>query len=96
MKKSFEFSFDDESAKATGRRSDQITIEHSGRVETLKVRAADGSVSIYANKEALLTLGKVLLKMGLGDYRNGFHLHLGEDFGFDPLNTDPLTIVIVE
>jgi hypothetical protein len=50
--------------------------------------------TIYLNKTACVFLAKLLLQMGLGSARKGYHLHLGQNF--EPDEAEALRIVIVE
>jgi hypothetical protein len=78
--KNFEFQFLDESAAATGERYDRITFPRNTGDESLNVEMIDGSPTIVGNRDGLLKLAKILAQMALSDYREGFHLHLDQDF----------------
>lgn len=81
MKRQFEFEFEDESPRA-------ITFEHSESVdEKLSVLVEHGVSVIYANRAALLVLGRTLIKMAICAYPDGFHVHLEEDFDVDKPET---------
>jgi hypothetical protein len=77
--KRFVFEFDDESAAASGVRTDGITFECSGD-ESLSVEVSEGATYLFANRAGMITLAKMLLKLGLSDYKSGFHFHLAKDF----------------
>ncbi len=78
MKRQFEFEFEDESQTNT------ISFEHNELVnEKLTVSVEAGVAVIYANRQALLVLGKTLIKMAICPYHDGFHIHLEEDFDGD-------------
>lgn len=95
MKKSFTLEFEDGSAAATGRPNDGISLELSGD-ESLKVEIHQGIPMVWASRAALVALGKTLLKMGLSEYKPGFHLQFREDFGDDAARPDVLTIGIAK
>jgi len=81
-KKKFNFEFIDESAKASAAKNDKITYEYLGD-EKLSLQVIDGATYLFANKAGMLTLAKTLLKLGLSDYKEGFHVHLHKDFYAD-------------
>jgi hypothetical protein len=91
MKKVFHFEFDDESAGATGKLHDGISYECS-ETERLSTTTINDAPAIFANPDGLLTLAKILVKMGMSNYKSGFHLHLQKDFSSDP--PDVLTISV--
>jgi hypothetical protein len=74
MDKRFEFTFKDESARNT------ISFDYENYEERLVLRTEGDVVYLEANPEALLTLAKLMIKMALCDYSNGFHVHVPEDF----------------
>jgi hypothetical protein len=51
--------------------------------EVLEVVAENGNPILYLNRSGLLTLAKLLVKMSLGPYTNGFHIHLNGNFNAD-------------
>jgi hypothetical protein len=78
MKRRFEFEFEDESDLRT------ISFDYKeSNGEELRALIEDGIPVIYANPAALLVLAKVLIKMAVCEYRDGFHVHLEEDFDAD-------------
>ncbi len=84
MKKVFQFEFDDESATESGRQQDRITYDCSAEEdERLRIEMVNGVPFIFANSSGLLTLAKILVKIALGKYKNGFHVHLHQDFNAD-------------
>ncbi len=84
MKKVFHFEFDDESAAESGSKHDRITYECStAENERLRIDMVDGVPFIFANGSGLLTLAKILLKIALSKYKDGFHVHLHQDFNAD-------------
>lgn len=88
MKKTFTFEFEEEKANI-------LTYECSmAEDEKLSVSVEHGMPTIYANRSALLTLAKLLIKMGSGTYGGGFHVHLHEDFNSDM--PDCLTVILDE
>ncbi|MFY9745090.1 MAG: hypothetical protein WA891_11875 [Acidobacteriaceae bacterium] len=82
MKKRFVIEFEDGSAKATGKKHDGITYPCSGD-ERLYLIHVEGVPFISGNSQGLVTLGTVLIQIGTGDYKGGFHVHLREDFDGD-------------
>lgn len=75
--KSFNFEFEDE-------RTNHITFEYSpDGDEQLDTLVEKGLPILYANRPALLSLAKLFAKMALGDYTDGFHVHLRKDFDAD-------------
>jgi hypothetical protein len=71
--------FSDGSAKATGALHDGISMSYSGK-ELLRKSDVNGVPYIYGNGAGLVRLGEILIQIGLSEYKNGFHLHIGEDF----------------
>jgi hypothetical protein len=82
LKKSHLVEFLDGSAKATGRRNDDISSSYSGE-ESLSRFEVDGVSCISGNSAGLVKLGELLIQIGLSEYENGFHLHIREDFDAD-------------
>jgi hypothetical protein len=48
--------------------------------EVLQVTIVGGTPMISLNRSGMLALAKFLIKMGLGPYSDGFHVHLYSDF----------------
>jgi len=44
----------------------------------------------------MLTLAKLLIQLSLGEYKNGFHIHLRDNFSDDAAKPDVLTILLNE
>jgi hypothetical protein len=75
--KSFQFEFEEE-------RTNHITFDYSPEAdEELDTAVEYGVPTLYANRPALLSLAKMFIKMALGDYRDGFHVHLNKDLNAD-------------
>ena len=87
-KKTFSYEFEDHSP-----RSIRYEVEQGG---TLSASVENGVPFIYANREGMLTLAKLLLQLSLGQYKNGFHIHLRSDFSDDAGNQDVLTFLLNE
>jgi hypothetical protein len=86
MNKKFEYVFTDESPRT-------ISFDYDEKSEEkMSVVVENGTCVIYANQFALLTLAKVLVKMGLCGYQKGFHIHIGEDFDVD--NPECLRVIL--
>jgi hypothetical protein len=84
MKKTFLFEFEDGSAKATGNKWDGMSISYAEGHNVIKVFGqADGVPTISGNSSGLLTLGQMLIQMGMSEYRDGYHIHIYEDFHAD-------------
>jgi len=84
MKKVFHLDFDDESAAESGNKHDGISYESSAAEdERLRIEMIDGVPFIFANGSGLLTLARILIKIALSKYKDGFHVHLHRDFNAD-------------
>jgi hypothetical protein len=76
--KKFEFEFEDLSSKNT------ISFEYDEEVEEkMSVLCENDVPVIYVNRQALLFLAKAFIKMALGEYSTGFHIHLSQDLDAD-------------
>jgi hypothetical protein len=88
MKKTFMFEFEEE-------KTNTLTYECSmAEDEKLSTGVENGEATIYANRSALITLAKLLLKMALGPYTGGFHVHLHQDFNSELPNC--LTVILTD
>jgi hypothetical protein len=89
MKKKFKFEFEDDSLE------NRITFEYDdfSDDEILDVSINKGTTTLYANREGFMVLAKTFVKIALGNYKYGFHIHLGKDFGD---GDDIITITLVE
>ena len=84
MKKQFIFEFEDGSAKSTGQRWDGMTTDFYSGDEVLQGLGGGDTVPfISGNSAGLVALGKFLIQIGLSDYRDGYHVHIYEDFNMD-------------
>ncbi len=84
MKKQFIFEFEDGSAKSTGQRWDGMTTDFYSGDEVLQVLGgADAVPFISGNSAGLIALGKFLIQIGMSNYRDGYHVHIYEDFNAD-------------
>jgi hypothetical protein len=86
--KTFTYQFRDNSPRS-------ITYE-CGDTERLTTSVEDGVPFVYANRAGMLTLAKLLIQLSLGEYKNGFHIHLRADFTDDAAKPDVLTILLNE
>jgi len=86
--KTFTYQFRDDSPSS-------ITYECSD-TERLTTSVEDGVPFVYANRAGMLTLAKMLIQLSLGEYKDGFHIHLRADFGDDAGKPDVLTILLNE
>ncbi len=75
MQKRFNYVFEDESDRS------RISFEF-GLEDTELVRFGDANGEFYlsASRAGFLALAKLFIKLAEGSYKEGFHLHLGEDF----------------
>lgn len=86
--KTFTYQFRDGSPRS-------VTYE-CGDTERLTTSVQDGVPFVYANRAGMLTLAKMLIQLGLGEYESGFHAHLRTDFSDDAAKPDVLTILLDE
>jgi hypothetical protein len=82
MAKTHLVEFIDGSAKATGAPNDGISMSCTGN-ELLRRFEVDGIPYFYGNSAGLVKLGEILIRIGLSEYRDDFHLHIREDFDSD-------------
>ena len=76
--KKFEFEFEDLSSQ------NRMQFDYDEEVdEELKVVIENGMPVLYANKQGYIALAKTFVKMALGEYSDGFHIHLRQDFDGD-------------
>jgi len=84
MRKQFVFEFEDGSPKSTGGRWDGMTTDFYSGDEVLQVLGGVDTVPfISGNSAGLVTLGKFLIQIGMSDYKDGYHIHIYEDFNAD-------------
>jgi hypothetical protein len=86
--KSFAFDFEDRSPKS-------IAYECEG-TERLRTKTEAGIPFVFANRAGMLALAKLLVKLGMGEYKRGFHIHLRSDFSGDAAQPDVLAILLDE
>jgi hypothetical protein len=87
MKKTFSYDFEDESEKS------RISFEYDEEIEEkLAVKVESGVPVLYGNKQAFLLLAKTFSKLALGDYQDGFHVHLNTDFDAD--DSEALRVIL--
>jgi hypothetical protein len=86
--KTFTYKFRDDSPRS-------ITYE-CGDTERLATSVENGIPCVYANRAGMLTLAKMLIQLSLGEYKNGFHIHLRADFSDEAAKPDALTILLSE
>jgi hypothetical protein len=88
MTKRLIFDFEDGSANATGNRYDGMSTNYYSGDEVLKISGGGDTLPFIAgNSSGLVTLGKFLIQMGMSEYRDGFHIHIHEDFNEDKPET---------
>lgn len=77
MKNNFQFEFEEE-------RQNHITFEYSPEAdEKLDTLIENGVPILYLNRPGMITLAKILVKMAMGPYDDGFHVNLSKDFNAD-------------
>ena len=86
--KSFTFDFEDKSPKSIGYECDGT--------EHLRTSVEADGPFVYANRAGMLALAKLLIKLSVGEYKQGFHIHLRSDFSGDAAQPDVLTILLDE
>src|SRR5262249_50421544 len=86
--KSFKFDFEDRSPKS-------IAYECEG-TEHLRTSIEAGVPFVFANRAGMLALAKLLIKLSMGEYKQGFHIHVRSDFSGDAALPDALTILLDE
>lgn len=87
MKQRFEFVFEDEGMS-------KLTYETSTPVrERMEIAVENGTSVLYLNREGAEVLAKILVKLGLGSYERGFHLHVPKNF--DHEQGEALRIVLL-
>jgi hypothetical protein len=75
--KTFNFEFEEE-------RPNHITFGYSPEGdEELDTLVENGVPILYANRPALLSLARLFIRMALGEYKDGFHVHLRKDLNAD-------------
>ena len=87
--KSFNFEFEDGSPKSP------IIYDCDGadHLDT----SVEAQVSfVWANRAGMLALAKLRIQISLGEYKQGFHIHLRSDFSGDAAQPDVLTILLEE
>jgi hypothetical protein len=88
MKKRFEYEFEEA-------QKNRITFEYSPEAdEKLDTLIENGVPILYLNRPGMITLAKTLIKMALGPYGEGFHVHLHKDLNADL--PDRLTVMLHE
>ena len=77
MKQTFAFDFEEETRN-------RITLEYSPEADEKLDTLIENNVPILSlNRPAMITLGKTLIKMALGPYDSGFHVHFRKDLNAD-------------
>jgi hypothetical protein len=88
MKCEFRFEFEDESNS----RNQALTYEVADPLSRLTTATDNGAFVLTGNQAGFLVLSRILAQIGSCDYRNGFHIHIQQDF--DPDKPDRLTVVL--
>ena len=84
--KTFTFDFEDNSPKS-------ITYELDD-TERLHTSVEGGVPVVFANRAGMLAMAKLLVRLSMGEYDDGFHIHLRSDFSDDAGQPDVLTLVL--
>lgn len=75
MNKKFEFEFIDQSSENT------ISFEYDDDIEEeIDVQVYNERLFLYANRQAFFALAKAFIKMAMGNYKDGFHIHIRKNF----------------
>ena len=78
MKNLFNYEFEDESEYS------KISFEYDEEIEEKLTVKIEGNIPVlYGNKQAFLLLAKTFSKLSLGNYKDGFHLHINTNFEAD-------------
>jgi hypothetical protein len=88
MKRTFQFEYDDDSPRGIS-----YEVPESAYLRTSN---ENGTLFLFANQASLLELAILLVKLGTGDYKTGFHLHLRKGFGDDASQPDVLTVLLAK
>jgi hypothetical protein len=92
-KRVFHVEFDDQSASTTGKKHDALSFEVLEDAH-LRLEFLEGAPFLWGNRPGFLSLARILIKMGVSDYKEGFHIHLRQDFSGDAELPDALTICL--
>jgi hypothetical protein len=85
-KKHFAYDFEEDTAN-------RISFDYSPEAdEKLDTLVENGVPILYLNRPGMITLAKVLIKMAMGPYDDGFHVHLSKDLNADLPNR--LTVML--
>ena len=87
--RSFKFEFEDRSPKSP------IIYDTEG-ADRLRTSVEGGVPFVWANRAGMLALAKLLVQISMGEYKEGFHIHLRSDFSGDASQADVLTILLDE
>ncbi len=78
MKIEYKFEFEDESQNS------EISFEYNEEGdERLTVEIEENIPVLYLNRAACLLMAKTFAKLALGKYKDGFHLHMTNDFEYE-------------
>ena len=88
MNRHFDYNFEDEGPR-------RLSYETSGdSSERAEVVIEDGTAVLYVNQRAAEVLAKILVKLALGSYSAGFHLHVPKNLNSD--DAEALRVVLLE
>jgi hypothetical protein len=65
-------------------------------LNVLRTTVEAGVPFVFANRAGMLALAKLLLKIGMSEYSQGFHVHVRSDFSDDAAEREALTILLDE
>lgn len=87
MKKQFAYEFEDDISGKT------ISFEYDNETEENLTIDIEGDIPvIYANRQALIFLAKIFIKMSMGTYDPGFHVHVHQELDAD--KSEALRIIL--
>lgn len=76
-KKHFSYDFEEDTA-------DRISFDYSPKGDDkIDSTVESGTPVLYLNRPGMITLARTLIKMAMGDYRAGFHVHIRKNFNAD-------------
>jgi hypothetical protein len=64
--------------------------------ERFRTSVEAGVPFVFTNRAGMLALAQLLVKLRMGEYEQGFHIHLRSDFSGDATQRDVLTILLDE
>ncbi len=85
-KKHFAYDFEPDTAN-------QISFDYSPKGDDkIESGVESGTSVLYLNRPGMITLARTLIKMAMGDYQPGFHVHIRKNFNADL--PEALTVIL--